>query len=64
MMMIKVSLRLYAGDKERLQTFYPRLGYNAAVRELVRRHIKALEAKLEAENSPAALPISVDLEAL
>jgi len=63
MMMIKVSLRLYAGDKERLQAFYPRLGYNAAVRELVRRHVKALEARLE-EQRELSTPIPVDLEAL
>ncbi len=64
-MMIKVSLRLYAGDKEKLQSFYPRLGYNAAIRELVRRHTRALDAKLEEKQERAQVPNEpLDLEVL
>ena len=49
---IKVSLRLFTGDREKLLEFYPNLGYNAAIRQLVRRHIRALEARM-AEKEPS-----------
>lgn len=40
-----VALRLYSGDKDVLKEFYPELGYNSAVREIVHRHVKALRER-------------------
>ena len=41
-----VTMRLFEGDKKKLDEFYPDVGYNQIVRTLVRRHIKRLEEKL------------------
>lgn len=41
----KVSLRLFEGDSARLASYYPRMGYQVAIRELVRAHLKKLDAK-------------------
>lgn len=40
-----VSVRLYKGDPQILASFYPDIGYNAAVRELVHRHCRLLLEK-------------------
>lgn len=44
-------IRFFKGDLERLQQFYPNIGYNHVVRTLVRKHLKALEERL-AEKIP------------
>lgn len=41
-----VTIRLSRGDKDKLTDFYPRIGYNKAVRLLVRKHVKMLEERL------------------
>lgn len=39
-----VHLKLFLGDKEILQRYYPKpIGYNAAVRALIRAHCRMLE---------------------
>ncbi len=50
-----VTLRLYKGDKEILNEFYPRAGYNRVVRILVRKHIRALQEKLSRKLPPEDL---------
>lgn len=64
--LIKKTIRLYAGDTEELDGFYPTLGYNAVIRELVRRHLKRLRertnrrlATIQKEDVPSGL---IDLE--
>lgn len=42
---IRITIRLFEGDKEELNKFYPAKGYNWCIRHLVRRHIKALKEK-------------------
>lgn len=37
------AVRLYKGDKEKLTLMYPKIGYNKAIREIVRKHIKSIE---------------------
>lgn len=49
-----VTSRLYAGDKTTLQSFYPDIGYNTAIRELVHRHCRLLLER-EARESPQNL---------
>lgn len=41
----KVTLRLFRGDKDRLQELYPTLGYNSAARQIIKNHIRILEEK-------------------
>lgn len=40
----KYLIRLYKSDVEALKGFYPKAGYNAAVRTLVARSVRRLEA--------------------
>lgn len=42
----KRQVRLYAGHSAKLSSYYPKLGYNAVIRELVAQHLKQLDAKL------------------
>lgn len=39
-----VSVRIYAGDKERLQKMYPSVPHNRAIREIVHKHLNRVEA--------------------
>lgn len=48
----KVTLNLFKGDFERLREYHTHLGAGKVVRELVRGHIKAMEAKLEQVSPP------------
>ncbi len=34
----KITIRLHRGDTKVLEQFYPNVGYNAAIRKLVRKH--------------------------
>lgn len=53
---IRVNLRLYKQDIERLKAMFPTslLGYNAAIREIVHRHLNAIDASTNKmlENEP------------
>jgi hypothetical protein len=49
----KVTIRLHEGDKDILEKYYPRSGYNPVIRQLVRRHIKQLEEKFNTTRSQA-----------
>lgn len=40
-----VSIRLYEGDRDTLASFYPSVGHNAAIREIVHRHARLLKEK-------------------
>lgn len=39
--------RLYKGDKDRIQSYYPKVGYNRVIRLIVNQHLNKLDAKLE-----------------
>lgn len=41
----KVTIRLNSGDRDRLHQYYPRLGYNAAIRKLVSAHLRKCDEK-------------------
>jgi hypothetical protein len=61
--LVKVSIRLFRGDKERLDNFFPQLGYNAAIRIIVRKALRALEQKyldetINSRQSTAEIDIS------
>ena len=44
-----VTVRLHAGDRAFLQQHYPVIGYNKAIRTLVRKHIRQLQ-EMESRN--------------
>ena len=47
----KVTINLYRGDMEKLQTIYHKTGGGAAIREIVHTHL----AKIEARATPVKL---------
>ena len=51
------SIRLYKGDRAKLEEYYPQAGYNKAIRRLVRNHLARLDAKLEQRLSAKGLLI-------
>lgn len=58
--LVPVALRLYEGDKEVLARFYPEIGYNAAVRELVTKHVAKLK-ELESRQGLTHVP-AIDID--
>ncbi len=57
---VKVTLNLFEGDWEKLQTWYPKLGGGKVVRELVRAHVRANEEKFNQTAEPVRLNISIE----
>lgn len=47
----KVTLNLFKGDKDRLTELHGKLGYGKVIRELVRGHIRRVEAKAQEQAS-------------
>lgn len=58
----KVTIRLHEGDKEILQDFYPKIGYNKAIRHIIHKHCKTLEeiAQRKANNERPEQPADSD----
>ena len=56
---VKVTIRLNAGDPERLGAYYPKLGYNAAIRKLVSEHLKRLDAKFHSAGHSDAFAVEI-----
>lgn len=54
----KVTIRLFRGDAEKLSQIYPNVGYNEAIRKIVRNHIRTIEER------KSMLRSQVDLEKL
>lgn len=60
----KEVIRLRDGDKEVLQQFYPKNGYNAVVRQLVANHVDQLkerEARVLGETGVGTIDLDPDL---
>ena len=57
-----VTIRLYTGDKDTLQSFFPNEGYNAVIRKMVNRICNQLRerANQHLETSNAATDIEAD----
>ncbi len=43
--LVKITIRIFEGDKEELDEFYPLIGHNRAMREVIHKHIKLLKEK-------------------
>lgn len=43
----KLTIRMFEGQKEELESFYPRQGYNWAIREIVDQHLRYLRSKVK-----------------
>ena len=41
----KVTLRLFTGDIARIKEYYPNLGHNRAIREIISKHLRSLDEK-------------------
>jgi len=57
---VKVTIRLRRGDKERLAEYYPRKGYNGAIRELVALTLRKLDertSRMEVDISPTNIDL-------
>ena len=58
-----VAVRLYHGDRERLQRLFPVAGYNKAIRELVRKYLARVdEISSRVEKGKVLIPVPTDIE--
>jgi hypothetical protein len=57
--LIKVSLRVFAEDWEKLADLHPRLGPHRAVRELLHAHVRRVE-EATAQQSPTLPEINIE----
>ena len=57
---VKVTLNLFAGDWEKLQTWYPKLGAGKVVRELVRAHVRTNEEKFNQSTDPVRVEVKIE----
>lgn len=53
----KVTMRLFAGQKGSIESYYPNIGYSAVIRTLIDNHLNTLEAQM-----PEKQAIELDLE--
>ncbi len=53
-------MRLFSGDTERLQAYYPKLGYNRVIRTLVAEHLKRLDAKFHESGASEHIDLEID----
>ena len=51
----KKTIRLFVGDADAMNRFYPEAGYNRAIRTLVRQHLRSLEERLSRRLSSESL---------
>lgn len=61
----KVTLRLFRGDKDRLQEKYPTLGYNSAARQIIKNHLRVLDEKasqLKEKEKDLGSSINIDVD--
>lgn len=52
----KVTISLFKGDMEKLQSIYPQIGGSKVIRELTRTHLLNIEAKVPAATIPKIAP--------
>ena len=57
-----VTIRLFAGDRERLQRFYPTMNYNNAIRQIVHRHLNSAEETYNREVIEKHKPPTGDID--
>jgi hypothetical protein len=61
----KITIRLFRGDKDKLSNLFPEVGYNKAIRFLVRNFIKSIEEKAQSrlgQNKTPDIEIDLSLE--
>lgn len=54
-----VLLLLFESDLDRIQRFYPKTPYSRVIRIILRKHLDALERKIEAKSPTKDLPIDL-----
>ena len=63
----KVTIRLYTGDKEKINALFPTIGHNKMIRKLIRRTLKHIEEKINREEGMRmnkSLDINIDIKEL
>ena len=55
------TINYYEGDYEKLQSLYPRLGAGKATRDIIRAHLKMIEAAA-AQRAPLRNDLEAELE--
>jgi hypothetical protein len=55
----KVTLNLFDGDYNQMQSLYPRAGAGKIIRELVRRHLRDNESRHNRPTSDLAIDLDV-----
>lgn len=60
------GIRLYRGDRDALEEFYPKAGYNRIIRHLVHEHVLKMKAKFDQRAGARGLgaPITITDEEL
>lgn len=59
----KVTIRLFRGDKDKLQSMFPGIGYNKVLRHLAHNLIKGVEEKAQRRSqssTPQDVMINID----
>jgi len=61
----KITIRAFKGDKEKLASMYPHIGYNKAMRHVIHSFIAGVEAKaqhmLASQQGPAPDAGNIDI---
>lgn len=60
MQLRKVTLNLVEGDREIIQSFYPRMGYQQAIRQIIHQYCRGLQERANQEIKQNVQPIRVD----
>lgn len=60
----KVTLRLTTGAKEKINAFFPTVGYNIVIRKLTDNFIKKIEERTSQSQEPVDLDVDLDVEGL
>jgi len=59
----KITLRVFKGDIDRMSKYYPKVGYNRAIRTLISEHLKVLDEKVnQMEQELPPLDLDLNLE--
>jgi len=56
----KVTLNLFAGDWESLQTWHPELGASKVVREIIHAYVKANEERFNQQTKSVQLKVNIE----
>lgn len=59
----KVTIRLFRGDKEKLEHFFP-VGYNKVIRYMIRNLLKGIEERTQQSALPTEFNPAIDINSV